>query len=96
MAGWKDHGWRYALALLLLCVVTFGQSAALTGAHEQHRAQDHGCLVCYAGSLPFLESAIGATAPVPVLLRVWLKSPADIEATHEAGIAIRSSRAPPA
>jgi hypothetical protein len=86
---------RYALALLLLCAVTVGQSAALTSAHAQHQAQDHGCLVCYAGSLPFLQSSTGAPL-APVLRVAWLESPPEFEATHDARPAARSSRAPPA
>jgi hypothetical protein len=86
---------RYALALLLLCAVTVGQSAALTSAHVQHQAQDHGCLVCYAGSLPFLQSSTGAPL-APVLRIAWLESPPDFEATHDSRPAARSSRAPPA
>ena len=86
---------RYALALLLLCAVVVGQSAALTSAHERHQAQDHGCLVCYAGSLPFLQSSTGAPL-APVLRIAWLESPPDFAATHDARPAARSSRAPPA
>ena len=86
---------RYALVLLLLCAVTAGQTLALTSAHERHQAQDHGCLVCYVGSLPFLESTTEAPA-APVLLVRWLESPPDFEATHDARPATRSSRAPPA
>jgi len=86
---------RYAFALLLLCAVTVGQSAALTSAHERHQAQDRGCLVCYAGSLPFLQSSAGAPL-VPVLRIAWLESPPDFEATRDARPAARSSRAPPA
>jgi hypothetical protein len=86
---------RYALALLLLCAVTVGQSAALTSEHVRHQAQDHGCLVCYAGALPFLQSSTAAPL-APVLRIAWLESAPDFEATHDARPATRSSRAPPA
>jgi len=86
---------QYAPLLFLLCAVTVGQSAALTSVHEQHQAQDHGCLICYAGSLPFLQSSIGAPL-APVLRIAWLESPPDFAATHDALPAARSSRAPPA
>jgi hypothetical protein len=86
---------QFALALLLLCAVTVGQTAALTGAHERHQAQDHGCLVCFAGSLPFLQSSTGAPL-APVLRVAWLESKPDFEAKHDARPAARSSRAPPA
>jgi len=86
---------RFALALLLLCAVTVGQSAALTSAHAQHQSQDHGCLVCYAGSLPFLQST-SATPLAPVLRIAWLESTPHFEATHDGRPATRSSRAPPA
>ena len=95
MTGRGRHRVQYALVLLLLCAVTVGQSAALTSAHAQHQAQDHGCLVCYAGSLPFLQSSTGAPL-VPVMQVAWLESPPDFEATHDARPAARSSRAPPA
>lgn len=86
---------QYALALLLLCAVTAGQTAALTAPHEQHQAQDHGCLVCLAGSLPFLQASIGVPE-VPVLRIAWLESTPDFEAKHDARPTARSSRAPPA
>ena len=86
---------RSTFVLLLLCAVTLGQSAALTSTHELHRAQNHSCLVCYVGSLPFLEST--AEAPVdPVWLVARLESPPDFEAPRDVRPAARSSRAPPA
>jgi hypothetical protein len=81
--------------LFLLCAVAVEQSVALTSAHEQHQAQDHVCLVCYVGALPFLRSTTNV-AVAPVLLVRWLEPPPDFEATHDALPAARTSRAPPA
>jgi hypothetical protein len=86
---------RYGLVLLLLCAVTAGQTAALTSAHERHQAHDHGCLVCYVGSLPLVECTTEAPA-APVFLVRWLVSPPEFSASHDARPATRSSRAPPA
>ncbi len=85
---------RCALVLILLCAVAVVQSAALTSEHEQHRATDHGCLVCVAGSLPFLEPSTGAPL-APVLRIQWLESAPDFETANDARITERSSRAPP-
>jgi hypothetical protein len=90
-----NHRIQYVLVLLLVCAVTAGQSAALTVAHERHQAQDHGCMVCNAGSLPFLQSSTCASL-APVLRIAWLDSPPDFEATHDVRPSARSSRAPPA
>ena len=79
---------------LLVCAVAIAQSAALTSEHEQHRATDHGCLVCIAGSLPFLEP--GTRSPVaPVLFVEWMESAPDFEAANAPRSAARSCRAPP-
>ncbi len=95
MAGRTGIRLRYALALVLLCAILCGQSAALTSVHQQHKAQDAGCLVCMLGSMPFL----GPTAAAPVaqiLLLGWLGFPPDLVTPHDARLTIRSSRAPPA
>ena len=69
MAAVAHRGLRTVFALLLLCAILIGQSAALTSIHELHRAQGHACQVCYLGSLPFLKSAGEAS-----LAPVWLVS----------------------
>jgi hypothetical protein len=89
------HEMQCVIALLLLFAITAGQTAALTGAHERHRTQDHGCLVCYAGSLLFLQSSTGVPLD-PVLGFAWLESTPDFDAQFDDCPAASSSRAPPA
>jgi hypothetical protein len=88
-------GLRTAFALLLLCAILVGQSAALTSTHELHRAQGHACQVCYLGSLPFLESA-GEASVAPVWLVARLECRPRSDTPHDRRPAARSSRAPPA
>jgi hypothetical protein len=95
MAGRKSIRFRYALAFILLFAIICGQAAALSLTHEQHKAQDHGCLICFAGSLPFVGPTASAPA-APVMALAWLESSPDIEGTRDARLTLRSSRAPPA
>ncbi|MGA1994815.1 MAG: hypothetical protein ABSH45_03455 [Bryobacteraceae bacterium] len=95
MTGRAHNRIRPAFVLFLLFAVILGQSAALTSTHALHRADNHGCPVCYLGSLPLLEST--AEVPVaPVWLVARLESPPDFEGTHDVCPAAHSSRAPPA
>jgi hypothetical protein len=95
MTGRTSIRFRYALAFVLLFAIICGQAAALSPTHEQHKAQDHGCLICFAGSLPFVEPTAGAPA-APVMAVAWRASSPDIEATRDVRLTLRSSRAPPA
>jgi hypothetical protein len=96
MKGTTTSRWRFALALLLLCCVSFGQIAVLSSSHAQHRMQGHECPVCFAGSLPFLSSPGGDAASAPVLLVQWLEFLPNLEVLYDSGPAASSSRAPPA
>ncbi len=86
---------RYAIALLLLCALLCGESAALTPDHQRHQSQNHSCLVCQVGSLPFLGRAIAAPSAGIVLL-ARLGNTDSFTAPQELRCAVRCSRAPPA
>lgn len=85
---------RGLLVFLLLCLMFYGQSAALVSAIEPHHATGHCCLLCHVGSLPCLEIATPVTvAPIVVVARV-IANP-DIQASHEVLVNTNASRAPP-
>jgi hypothetical protein len=86
---------RYLYVLLLLCLLLVAQSAAFASANEQHHSQDHCCLLCHVGPLPFVHT--NSTAVVmPNLSMVWLDPPPDFVATHDVQHSTTSSRGPPA
>jgi hypothetical protein len=80
--------------LLLVCLIVFAQSAALSGEFESHHATEHCCLLCHVGALPFLQVTV-ASALAPVFRKVWLAPPAEFSLLHDSAHVIRSSRAPP-
>jgi len=86
---------RYVFVLLLLCLLMVAQSAAFASANEQHHSQDHCCLLCHVGPLPFLHTNVSAVV-MPALSMVWLESPLEFIATHDVQLSTKSSRAPPA
>jgi hypothetical protein len=81
--------------LLLVCLVLVAQSAAFASLNEQHRSQDHCCLLCHVGPLPFLHTHVSPVV-APVFCMVWLESAPDFIPTPEVLLATSSSRAPPA
>ena len=85
---------RLWIVLLLLCVTVLAQSSALSAQSESHHAQDHCCLLCHVGPLPFLQTSVSATL-APVFQVVWLAPPARVEATADVLVVPRASRAPP-
>lgn len=86
---------RYRFVLLLLCLLVVAQSAAFASVNEQHHSQDHCCLLCHVGPLPFLHTNVSAVV-IPVLSMVWLEPVSDFIATHDVLLSTSSSRAPPA
>lgn len=86
---------RTALIVVLLCATVFAQFAALTDSHTPHYANDHCCLLCHIGVLPFLQSdsALSAAPAAPV---EWLQRAPECVPFHDAFLVSRSSRAPPA
>ncbi len=81
--------------LLLLCLFLVAQSAGFASANQQHHSEDHCCLLCHVGPLPFLSTNVSAVA-VPVFSMVWMESAPDFIPVHEVLLATCSSRAPPA
>jgi hypothetical protein len=86
-AGWS--------VWLLLCLVLVAQSAGFASANQQHHSEDHCCLLCHVGPLPFLNTSVSALA-VPVFCMVWMEATPDFIPTHEVLLATSSSRGPPA
>jgi hypothetical protein len=90
----SGHKTKLRLLMALLCLLVLAQSAAFASANEMHRSQDHCCLLCHVGPLPFLHTAV-LPEVAPVLAVVWLEFRQESEATHEPQLAIRTSRGPP-
>jgi len=89
------RGRRALLVLAILCLMVWGQSAALSLEHSEHHSSEHCCLLCHAGPLPFLQTTL-SIAVAPVVPLAWFAPPAEIQDTHDVLIATSSSRAPPA
>ena len=81
--------------LPLLCLVLVAQVSAFVSANEQHHSQDHCCLLCHVGPLPFLHTHVSPVV-APVFCMVWMESAPDFIPIHEVLLSTSSSRAPPA
>lgn len=86
---------RYGFVLLVLCLLAVAQVSAFASANEQHHSQDHCCLLCHVGPMPFLHTNVAAVV-LPSLATVWLEPVTDCLTTHDVLRSISSSRAPPA
>jgi hypothetical protein len=86
---------RAFLIVLLLCATVYAEFAALSDSHAPHFPNDHCCLLCHIGVLPFLQpdSDFSAAQAAPI---EWLASDPDCVQFHDAFLVSRSSRAPPA
>ncbi|MGO4882237.1 MAG: hypothetical protein ACLP59_15595 [Bryobacteraceae bacterium] len=80
---------------LLMCFTLLWQCAALASQEESHHACGHCCLLCHAGPLLVLQTAIKITV-TPVFLVVWLAAAPDLAPFRAAQLSPDSSRAPPA
>ena len=84
---------RTALIVLLLCATAYAQFAALTDSHP-HVSNDHCCLLCHVGVLPFLQPDIAISA-VPAEAVEWLPADPEIVPFDDTLLVCRSTRAPP-
>jgi hypothetical protein len=75
--------------------MVFAQFAALTDSHTPHFANDHCCLLCHIGVLPFLQPDSGVS-DAPAARVQWLARDPECVLFHDAFLISRSSRAPPA
>jgi hypothetical protein len=91
---WREER-RYAFVVLLLCLFLVAQAAAFASVNREHHSQDHCCLLCHVGPLPFLHTHVSAVV-APAFCMVWLESAPDSIPTHDVLISTSSSRAPPA
>jgi len=85
---------RVAIFALVLCAMIFAQFAALTDSHTPHFANDHCCLLCHIGVLPFLQPD-SAVSAAPATRVQWLARDFECVPFHDAFLISRSSRAPP-
>lgn len=83
------------LIVLLLCVTSMAQFAALLGQPEAHRSSEHCCMLCHVGPLPFLQASTTSVV-APVFEVVWLAQGAEIASTHDVLLPSSPARAPPA
>lgn len=85
---------RQLLAVLLLAITLFAQSAALAAENRQHHETEHCCLLCHMCQ-PFLE----ATAPAaiaPLVYVRWLAPDPRLQPFRDVFRSACSSRGPPA
>jgi hypothetical protein len=80
---------------LLVCLFLVTQFAAIASANQTHHSEDHCCLLCHVGPLPFLNTNVSAVA-APVFSMVWMESAPDFVPVDEVLLSTSSSRAPPA
>jgi hypothetical protein len=85
---------RTVLIVLLLCAVSLAQFAALQDNHTLHFANDHCCLLCHVGVLPFLQPDTGISA-APAAPVEWLAFSPGSVFCQDALLVHRDSRAPP-
>ncbi len=89
------HQAERCLLWAVLCLLVLTQCAALTSANQQHGAQEHCCLLCHVGPLPFLHTGILPVA-APVLAMAWLEPDRQFQAAPDPQAAALASRGPPA
>jgi hypothetical protein len=85
---------RTSLILLLVCLTLAGQSLALNHEQETHHAQDHCCLLCHVGPLPFLQTTVAASI-APIFLVIWLAPALHTQRHPHLMLSAISSRGPP-
>jgi hypothetical protein len=80
--------------LVLLCFTVFGQWCLLNAEHQQHRADEHCCLLCHTGPHALLD----VSAPVfhaPVFSAAWIVPVGETPAKPQTPVYHSSPRAPP-
>ena len=81
--------------LVLLCLTVLGQWCALDAQHQQHRSDEHCCLLCHIGP----QATIDSVAPIyraPVFSADWITPPSEDARPRPAAVFHTPSRAPPA
>jgi hypothetical protein len=90
------HRHRKALFIvLLLCVTSAAQIAALASEQETHHGSDHCCRLCHIGPIPILPAAAAAVI-APIFSAVWVAPSSGPGAPREVLLPSAPSRAPPA
>ena len=85
---------RTLVVLFVLCLTIFAQTSALRESFEWHDDTGHCCVLCHAGSLPFLETTSGAALAPAVTVEGLVAHP-EPEGLREVLLKSNSSRAPP-
>ena len=86
---------RTLCVLVLLCLTVLGQWCALDAQHQQHRSDEHCCLLCHIGPQATLDD-VAPLFQAPVLSAAWIAPAPEATAPREASVLQSSSRAPPA
>jgi hypothetical protein len=81
--------------LVLLCFTVLGQWCALDAQHQQHRSDEHCCLLCHIGPQATLDT-VETVYRAPVFSVAWITPAAPGERPLQAPVFHTSSRAPPA
>jgi hypothetical protein len=93
--GEQSLNCRTIALLVLLCFTVLGQWCALDAQHQQHRSNEHCCLLCHSGP----QAALDSVAPVyraPVFSAAWIMAASPDSEPLQAPVFRASSRAPPA
>jgi hypothetical protein len=81
--------------VLLLCLLIWAQSAALSPEHQRHHPAGQGCLLCIAGPLAFVRSGPPALI-APVVATNWIEPAARPEPSQSLFVSTLCPRGPPA
>jgi hypothetical protein len=80
--------------LIVLLITVLSQWSAWNAEYQQHRSEEHCCLLCHIGP----HASLDAIAPIlraPELFVAWIAPPAEATSPREASVSRSSSRAPP-
>jgi hypothetical protein len=81
--------------LVFLCFTVLGQWCALDAQHQQHRSDEHCCLLCHVGPHATLDT-VERGYRAPVFSTAWITPAPPVVRPLQAAVFHTSSRAPPA
>lgn len=85
---------RRGFILLFLCALIGAQAGSLATEHLHLFCDQHCCVLCHAGPLPFLKTEAAASLS-PNLAVTWIAHAVESEDPADILLAAGSSRAPP-
>jgi hypothetical protein len=80
--------------LILLIFVSLSQWCEFDPGHQQHRSDEHCCVLCHMAPLAALD-AVAPASQAPVLAAAWFAPAAEAAAHRQITVSRISSRAPP-